>query len=141
MNNNGNKPEELKMTKLPQYPRQELSIDFFGPVPNNNELLVIIDKHSRFPFAIEVKPTSAKYVLPALDTLFSCMGIPEEIGTDNGPPFSGIEFKEFCEFFGIKHRKSTPLWPQANGQVENFNKNLKKVIKSAINNNTDWRAE
>ncbi len=70
------------MTKLPQYPRQELSIDFFGPVPNNNELLVIIDKHSRFPFAIEVKPTSAKYVLPALDTLFSCMGIPKEIGTE-----------------------------------------------------------
>jgi hypothetical protein len=30
---------------------------------------------------------------------------------------------------------------QANGQVENFNKNLKKVIKSAINKNTDWRAE
>jgi hypothetical protein len=26
------------------------------------------------------------------------MGIPEEIDTDNGPPFSGIEFKEFCEF-------------------------------------------
>jgi hypothetical protein len=29
---------------------------------------------------------------------------------------------------------------QANGQVENFNKNLKKVIKSAINKNTDWNA-
>ena len=141
LNNKGNIPEELKMTEFPQYPWQELALDFFGPIPNNNELLVIIDKHSRFLFAIEVKSTSAKYVLPALDTLFSCMGKPEEISTDNGPPFSGIEFKEFCEFFGIKHRKSTPLWPQANGQVENFNKDLKKVIKTAINNNTDWKAE
>ena len=69
------------------------------------------------------------------------MGIPRKIKTDNGPPFSGIEFKQFCDFFGIIHEKITPLWPQANGQVENFNKNLKKVIKTAINSSTDWKFE
>lgn len=122
LNNKGNKQEELKMSELPKYPWKELGIDFFEPLPNNNELLVVVDKHSRFPFGIEVKSTSSIYILPALDTFFSFMGIPEEVGTDNGPPFSGIEFKQF---FGIRHRKSTPLWPQANGQVENFNKNEK----------------
>ena len=78
---------------------------------------------NRFPFVIEVKTTSANHVIPALDTLISFMGIPEIISSDNGPPFSSIEFKQFCDYFGIKHKKSTPLWPQANGLVENFNKN------------------
>ncbi len=55
------------MTEFPQYPWQELAIDFFGPLPNKNELFVIIDKHSRFPFGIEFIFTSAKYVLPALE--------------------------------------------------------------------------
>ena len=32
--------------------------------------------------------------------------------------------KGFLKTCGIKHRKITPLWPKANGQVENFNKPL-----------------
>ena len=32
---------------------------------------------------------------------------------------------------GFKHKKVTPLWPQANGLVESFMKNLGKIIKTA----------
>ena len=141
LNNGGNRKEKLKMTEFPKLPWTHLSMDFFGPLPNKNELLVIKDLHSRFPIVVEVKSTSAYNVLPALDNIFSLMGIPERIKSDNGPPFNGIEFKEFCEFFGINHQKITPLWPQANGQCENSNKNLKKIIKISINNHSDWRTE
>jgi len=32
---------------------------------------------------------------------------------------------------GIRHRRVTPLWPEANGEVENFMKPLKKVCATA----------
>jgi hypothetical protein len=69
------------------------------------------------------------------------MGIPETLKSDNGPPFQGEDFAEFCREFGIKHRKITPAWPQSNGQVENFNKNLKRLIQRSYISGVDWRAE
>jgi len=60
-----------------------LEIDLFGPLPNNNELIAITDMHSRFPYVAEVKTASARYILPVLDDLFSLMGIPRKVKTDN----------------------------------------------------------
>ena len=67
--------------------------------------LIHIDiKISRMPVVEEVISTAAEYVLPKLDSIFSLMGIPSILKTDNGPPFIGHKFEEFCKYFGIKHR-------------------------------------
>ena len=42
---------------------------------------------------------------------------------------------------GIRHRKITPLWPQANAQAEAFNKPLTKAIKTASTSRTSWIRE
>jgi hypothetical protein len=34
-----------------------------------------------------------------------------------------------------------PEWPQANGKIENFNKNLRKLIQKAYINNVSWSSE
>lgn len=141
LNNGGNRPEPIQSSQFPMDPWKEVSIDFFGPLPKNAELMTIIDSHSKFPIVTEVKSTSSIHVLPELDSIFSLMGIPETIKSDNGPPFNGIEFQKFCQHFNIQHKPIQPLWPQANGQVENFNKNLKKIIKNANNCNDDWKFE
>ena len=62
LNNNGNRREELNMSKFPDLPWMHLEMDLFGPLPNNNELLVITDLHSRFPYEAEVKTSSSKYI-------------------------------------------------------------------------------
>ena len=90
---------------------------------------------------MEVNSTAAHHVLPKLDSLFSLMGIPVVVKTDNGPPFQGEEFNKFCNDYGISHRKVTPVWPQANGQVEVFNRNLKRIIQKSFVNGSDWRTE
>jgi hypothetical protein len=59
LNNNGNRNEELKMSKFPELPWVHLEIDLFGPLPNNNELIAITDLHSRFPYVAEVKTASS----------------------------------------------------------------------------------
>ena len=66
-------------------------------------------------------------------------GTPSVVKSDNGPPFNSEEFKRFADQLGFHHRKVTPLWPQANGEVERFIKTAKKVVKTASVEGENWR--
>jgi transposase InsO family protein len=88
-----------------------------------------------------VSSTSASAVIPKLDQLFATFGTPLVVRADNGPPFNGHEFVKFSQVLGFKHRKVTPLWPRANGEVERFVKALKKFIKAAKTEGKNWRKE
>ena len=85
--------------------------------------------------------TSASAVIPKLDQLFATFGTPKIVRSDNGPPFNGEEFAKFAHALGFKHRKVTPLWPRANGEVERFVKTLKKCLKAAKVEGRNWRKE
>ena len=41
----------------------------------------------------------------------------------------------------MKHRKITPIWPQANAQAESFNKPIMKSIRIANTTNKSWKQE
>ena len=51
------------------------------------------------------------------------------------------KFEEFLSKNGIAHRKSPPLWPQANGEVERQNRTLLKVLKIAQVEGKRWKDE
>ena len=68
-------------------------------------------------------------------------GTPRVVKSDNGPPFNGEEFEKFAQVLRFKHRRVTPLWPRANGEVERFLKTLKKYIKAAKTEGKNWRKE
>ena len=135
----GCNPQPLKMSVMPEEPWTNLAMDFYGPLPNGCELMVVMDEQSKNPWYEEVRTTAAEHVCPALEKLFAFVGFPKVLKTDNGPPFNGRKFKEFLESYGIEHRKVTPEHPQANGQVESFMKNVGKVIRNAIVEKKDWR--
>ena len=101
---NSTNPEPLKIVSLPQVPWCEVSIDFAGPLPSNDMLLVAIDDYSRFSEVEITGSTSAKTVVQILASIFSRQGIPETVYTDNGPPFQGEKFSSFCKDPGFKHR-------------------------------------
>ncbi|XP_033114046.1 uncharacterized protein K02A2.6-like [Anneissia japonica] len=65
----GSPPEPLRMSKLLESPWKEVSIDFKGPFPAGEYLLVIIDDFSRFPEVEIVSSTSAKATIPKLDAV------------------------------------------------------------------------
>ena len=111
------KREPLKMSPLPKAPWSEVSMDF-AELPNSEYLLIITDDYSRYPVVETVKSTSANTVIPRVDKVFSEFGIPDVVKTDNGPPFNSREFQSFAQTLGFKHRKITPRWPRANGEVE-----------------------
>ena len=81
------------MTELPCTPWSRVSADFCGPFPTGEYLLVVIDDHSRYPVVEIIRSASARTVIPVFDKIFSLFGIPEELKTDNGPPFQSLEFK------------------------------------------------
>lgn len=59
--------------------------------------------------------------------------------SDNGPHFVAEAFKTFLKDNGIKHRKTTPLWPQANGEIERQNRSLLKRMQIAQVEGKDWK--
>ena len=129
-------------SKLPKAPWTELSIDFgLAPTGSNEYLLVLIDDYSRFPVVELVRSTSSNAVIPCLDKIFAEYGIPEVVQSDNGPPFNSREFNEFSKHLCFTHRKVTPYWPRANGEVERFMRTVKKVIKAAVMENKTWKQE
>ena len=126
------------MSELPKGAWLKLSIDFCGPIPTGEYLLVVVDEFSRYPVVHVTCSTSAHTIMPLLDQTFASFGYPETIKSDNGPLFQSAEWKKFLTDRGIKHRRITPLWPQANAQAESFNKPLMKSICAAIIGAQPW---
>jgi hypothetical protein len=120
--------EPLRPTANPENPWDQLDIDFYGPIKDGKYLMVIIDALSGYPIVRKISSTAAKFVLPELRTIFAEYGIPHTIKTDNGPPFNSYEYAEFANENDFHHHKVTPYWPRANGKVEHFMKEIKKIL-------------
>lgn len=115
----------MQRTALPSRPREHLAADFLGPLPSGHVLFCVVDYYSRWTeIAVMKSTTSAEKTVEALDKMFITHGLPVSITTDNGPQFVSQYFKQYCEQNGITHRRITPLWPQANGEIERQNKSF-----------------
>ncbi len=134
-------PEPMKRVRPPSGAWQDLAVDLLGPLPAGESILVVVDYYSRYFEVAILRSTTAKKIIDALRPMISRFGVPFSIKSDNGPQFVSSEFKLFCEEFGIEHRKSPPLWPQANGEVEIQNKTLGKMLKIAQVEKRDWKEE
>ena len=138
---NSSQREPLKMSPTPKGPWLQVSADFCGPFLTGESVLVVLDAYSKYPEVEIVCSIAAKNTIPALERIFATHGIPEVLKTDNGPPFQGHAFQSFAKEKGFTQRKITPLWPEANGHVEGFMKNLGKVARTAHSQGKDWRRE
>lgn len=88
-------------------------------------ILVICDYAARFPESFPLRTITAPAVLRALLQLFSRVGIPDEILTDQGTNFTSRLMQLFHRQLGITAIKTTAYHPQTNGLVERFNQTLK----------------
>ena len=71
----------------------------------------MIDVYSQFP---EVEIVHSTSIISKMDRIFATHGIPNTLRSDNGLLFTSNEIQDYMQENGIKHRKITPLWPQAN---------------------------
>ena len=80
-------------------------------------------------------------IIEAITPMFVRFGVPFSLRTDNGPQFVSEEFESFLQAHGVDHRRTTPLWPQANGEVERQNRSLLKCLQIAYVEGKNCRTE
>ena len=94
--------------------------------------VLICDYFSKFPFLYRAK-TSFWSLRDHLIDLFSIEGYPDEIVSDNGPPFQSKEFAKFLSGLGIKHTTSSPGYPCSNGFIECHIQMVKNMLSKSSN--------
>ena len=125
---------------MPDEPWQHIAVDIMTlSLPSGDHLFVAVDYYSRYVEADVMKSTTTDKIIASLKTMFLTHGLPISISSDNGPQFISQEFKNFVREQDIFHRKTTPIWPQANGEIERQNRSLLKRIKIAQIEGLDGR--
>ena len=63
----------------------------------------MMDNYTKSSVVEMISSTAFSEVMLALEKIFTMLGLPEEIKTDNGPPFQGQEFRDFLASLRIQH--------------------------------------
>ena len=124
-------PEPMQRVEPPSGPWQDVAIDVLGPLPSGENLLVVVDYYRRFFEVVIIHSTTYRKMIGALTPIFTRYGYSFSLKSDNAPQFVSEDFENFLATHGIQHRKSPPLWPQANGEAERQNRTLLKSLKEA----------
>nr|XP_027102846.1 uncharacterized protein LOC113724106 [Coffea arabica] len=67
-------------------------------------------------------------------------GLPRVVISDNGRQFADNPFKAWCENLEMKQHFTSVGHPQANGQVENFNRTLLHGFKTRLLDRREWKS-
>ncbi|XP_077551761.1 uncharacterized protein LOC144165881 [Haemaphysalis longicornis] len=124
----------LVSTPLIQTPFERVAVDVVGPFSpksqkGNRYVLTLIDFATRYPDAVALPAIDSAHVAEALIEMFSRIGIPKEIVTDQGVSFTSELMREVSRLLSIKLLRTSPYHAMANGLVEKFNGTLKTMLK------------
>ena len=106
-----------------------------------NQILTAIDYFSRKVWARPLKNKEASTVLEGLKSIFDEMTIkPHILQSDNGGEFKNYDNIHWLKENDIQPVFTLPYAPQSNGLIENFNKQLRKMLREIFirNNNLKW---
>ena len=122
----------------PEHVWTRVHMDFLGPLWNS-KWLVVIDAKSKFPFAADMgNDTSANNLCNVLEQAIDWLDPPTTLVSDNGPPFTSFEMKEFYNKYGIQHLTTAPYHPASNGIAERFVRSFKEgMIKEQQSGQTN----
>ena len=118
-------------------PWQKVAVDLVGPFPvtprGNRWILVLADHFTRWHDALPIPDATAPTVATTLDErVFSYMGLPEQIHTDQGVQFQSQLMAELCTLWGVEKTHTTPYHPQSNGIVERNNRTLGDALRTLL---------
>ena len=121
-------PGRVELVPMPliSKPFQRITMDLVGPLPKaRGFILVVCDYATRYPEAFALPSTEAPCIAKELLGLFTRVGVPEEILSDQGANFMSSLLGEVYQLLHIRRIRTTPYHPQTDGLVERFNGTLK----------------
>jgi hypothetical protein len=104
------------------------------------QILTCIDHFSRYVWAVPIKNKESHDVSIAMGEICRKAGVyPHILQKDNGGEFQG-ETNTFMEQHNIKWINTLSYSPQSNGLIENFNNQLRKMLRELMirNRNLVW---
>ncbi len=104
---------------------------------HSGHFLVCVDYYSDFIEVDKIYDKKGKSVISKLKSTFARHGIPNQLVTDNGPPYCSKEFAEFSKEYEFEHITSSPRYPQSNGKAENAIKIVRNILQNAHHAGSD----
>jgi ribonuclease HI len=138
-------PTSLQNMATP-WPFHTWGLDLIGPInPASGGCIWILVATEYFTKWVEAIPlrkaTGAAVANFIREHIITRFGIPYKLITDNGTPFVNKDVREVLEHYRVKHRRSTPYYPQGNGQAEATNRMLLRILsKMVFDYGNDWKA-
>ena len=77
-------------------------------------------------------------VIKELGLVFTELGRPFILRSDNGPCYSSREFHSFLSFYQVDHVTSSPHYPQSNGFAEALVGIAKKLMEKSVKEGKLW---
>ena len=137
------KKPKAKLISIPSsHPMQRVHIDIIGPLPRtkkgNSYIMTVQCAYTKWAEAYPLRNQRASTCARVLinDWIYR-YGVPDSIHTDQGTNFESTLFQEMCEVLEINKTRTTSYHPAGNGQVENFNRTLKSLLKVRVTENTN----
>ena len=132
---NKQQKEPLISHEVPTRPWEKIGCDLC--TFEGTEYLVTVDYFSNFIEIDRLSSSKGRDVIPKLKGHFARYGTPEEMYSDNGPPFQSKEFESFTLKYNIDHTTSSSYYPKSNGIVENAVKTVKSLMTKAQSAKSD----
>ncbi|CAL8163313.1 unnamed protein product [Prunus armeniaca] len=96
-------------------------------------ILTATEYFTKWVEAIPLRKATGAAVSNFIQEYIVCrFGIPYKMVTDNSTPFVNKQVSSTLSGYGIKHRRSTPYYPQGNGQAEATNKTILRILSKMV---------
>ncbi|KAK3785639.1 hypothetical protein RRG08_010039 [Elysia crispata] len=122
--------EPLLPVKVPTLPWNTVGLDVF--TLKGHDCLLCVDYYAKYPEVSKLNTKAAQGIIAAIKPISARHGIPCKVIADN-MPFNSQEFRKFAKEWDFHISTTSPLHPQANGQVQRF----VAIIKSAMKKSED----
>ena len=122
-------------------PGDHLQIDTSVHLPESPDgytaLLVCIDVFTGFVVLKPLRDSTAETVARKLWKIFSILGFPRVLQSDNGSEFINDVLASLIKITGIEHRFISPYNPRADGKVERSIGTIMSIIKKMLHGTDD----
>ena len=134
----------LQPNEVPQNPREIISVDIIGPLPESqgkNAILTVVDRFSKmirlFPISTEITARGVATIFR--EHIFKLYGTPRKVISDRGPQFVSSFMDALYTLLKIEGNPSTAYHPQTDGQTERYNATVEQYLRLYTNHpQNDW---
>jgi hypothetical protein len=134
-------------------PWEQVHVDLIGPwdvkynstsVPGKSTIekiqaLTIMDKATGWPEFVAIRNKTSLHIASSFDSEWlCCYPRPAQVVYDKGSEFTGQEFQELLESYGIKPLATTIRNPRSNGVIERVHLTMGDMLRTITFSGSDW---